>query len=835
MSTTDKTKLFRADEDDTVALVKRIKYILTFYSEWMSNKDDDKQDMYSVMNNGFDTDTEYNLKSFLSDYHFVVNDRNRKLITTEIHKMDDEMKDICDAEICRVIDRSEIDRSRSNRAYFCNQTDIQSDANKNIAVQQMLDSLHMFMYHTFRVHPTQYDHIQEVAQNEDAAEDESDDAKDGDDYDDKVTKKIVHLIQEAKVASRRFRRSRNTSRIHNKFMTVKYDYNDVADGNRETQDGMNDIAVYQSAVYGNEQLLLKKQQKVRDNSCVTDTLFQKLSADSGDDDTLNQLRTFLSNEAYDTEAITADLDFTQEAQSNLKRILLNRFEIAAMFVQRVQFEEYTKSNVYDPGVRFFYWPHFEDNEDERSLIYRAGGSYAYDWNRGYKLKDWYIPKKYDTLKEELTQNKTKPFPMDAYDTIIETASLKLNAYQSAKGTRRLICGWSEWRKSYGIARGDGIQLKHIVALLCYTDFSEYCYEFSKSFRKISPTETDESLKQRHREFHHCARNLRECVECFGVEMKDSAIPFYFHGISRSMLVDSTHIEFRGPVSTTSVFEVAVSRFAENGIVLQIRKNPGCRMAHWPCSYWSAYSDEYEYLYIGGLKYFVISSIRDIPNNQRYDSLIRTMTIIHYLVDGYDLADIIVKNRDVRIIRSLIQAEQTCVLLKGLDSKVPLYFLNLFHHFLNHLEYIDVNLEFMNKGFFMESGGHKYCGFKLLVPIVCFNKNPYALNYALLCGLIPNAKCFTVWRFQSGCKKSVELNKEFVSSVIGAIELDTKCEAFCIVEPSVPGSLSMSAFIDTHQALFHKYGWTLQQDETFQHPRRRSYSPAHALLIKKLKT
>eukprot|EP01083_Nonionella_stella_P091094 254570_1 len=413
MSTTDKTKLFRADEDDTVALVKRIKYILTFYSEWMSNKDDDKQDMYSVMNNGFDTDTEYNLKSFLSDYHFVVNDRNRKLITTEIHKMDDEIHDkendtVCDAEVCRVIDRSEIDRTKARQMYSYNKSDDDTDINRNISIQQILDSLHVFMYHTFRIHPKEYEQIEEEAK---AKEGDADDEKQDDLdtlYDDKITEKILSVIQKAKAASRRFRRTRNTSQIHNKFMTANQFENAQGNGTEPQSDGMDDIAAYQSAVYGNEQLLLqKKQPKVSDTPCVTDTLCGKVcmkyTADDTDRSVLKEFQRFVHSEEYDTDAITDDLDLQEEDQSNLKRILLHRFGIAALVVQQAKFDEDTKRNVYDPGVRFFYWPHFEDNEDERSLIYRAGGSYAYDWNRGYKLKDWYIPKKYSNLKEELTQ------------------------------------------------------------------------------------------------------------------------------------------------------------------------------------------------------------------------------------------------------------------------------------------------------------------------------------------------------------------------------------------------------------------------------------------------
>eukprot|EP01083_Nonionella_stella_P280553 954416_1 len=853
MNSTDKAELalFSADESDTAALIKRIKYILKFYAEWMSNKDKSKEDMYSIINNGFGINTSYNLKSFLSDYHFVVHDRNRKLITTEIHKMDDEMKGkdtdtICDAEVCRVIDRSEIDRSVSRQAYFFNPSDSRSDVNQNVAIQQMLDSLHVFMYHTFRVHPTQYDHILEVikSEEEEAAEDSEDDEETeaglGAIYDDKVTKKVINLIHEAKAASSRFRRTRNASQIHNKFMTVNQ-YDEVDRNVNYTHHADKDERKERVEERGTTKVSADSvEQKLSDEPCVTDTFFEHLRPLIPSKDTLKQMQCFLSDEEYDTDAITDDLEFRQEEQSNLKPLLLNRFEAAALYVHRAKFEEYAKNNVYDAGVRFFYWPYFKDNEAERSLIYQAGSAYVYDWNRGYKLKDWYIPKKYDTLKEELTQNETKPFPIDAYDAIVQTATMKLNAYQSM-ATAPLLCRWTEWKKPYGIVKGDEIELKHIVALLCYTDFSGYCYEFAKSFRKISPIEPDQSLKQRHREFRHCARYLRECVEVFGDEMGQSTIEWFYHGISRSMLLNSTDIELRGPVSTTSVFELAVNRFATNGIVLQIRKNPNCYMTYWPCSYWSAFSEEYEYLYIGGLKYFHVYTIRDIPNGQRYDSLIRQLTVIHYMVDGYRLRNIRVRKQDVKIIRCLVEEEERHTVLKSLDSSVPIYFLNLFHHFLNNLQYVDINFGYMDKELCMISRGNKYNGFKRLVPIFCLNDDPDALNYALMCRLMPNVKSFVVWRFhQNGCERTIQLDNQFVSSIIEAIALNTKCAEFCIAQPFFDAQQStdndqqlFEGFIDKHQALFQKYGWTLRQDQNFQHPRRGTYPEQNALLIKKL--
>eukprot|EP01084_Bolivina_argentea_P092110 165751_1 len=103
-------KIFSADSDDVSSLISRIKYILAFYSEWTFNEDQSKEDIDCIINNGFGTDTGYNINSFLYDYYFVVDEENKQLIATAIQDIEKEMKDketdtICDAEICRVIDR----------------------------------------------------------------------------------------------------------------------------------------------------------------------------------------------------------------------------------------------------------------------------------------------------------------------------------------------------------------------------------------------------------------------------------------------------------------------------------------------------------------------------------------------------------------------------------------------------------------------------------------------------------------------------------------------------------------------------------------------------------
>ena len=114
-----------------------------------------------------------------------------------------------------------------------------------------------------------------------------------------------------------------------------------------------------------------------------------------------------------------------------------------------------------------------------------------------------------------------------------------------------------WFESYGLRDGTAVTLEHIMALLFYTNFSTQCYEFGRTYRKVSVFESDRSLKKRHSEVAVWGRLLRELVECYGYnmgpnhparEMRDFSV--FYHGVSASMLFDSTEITLCGPVSTT---------------------------------------------------------------------------------------------------------------------------------------------------------------------------------------------------------------------------------------------------------------------------------------------
>ena len=114
-----------------------------------------------------------------------------------------------------------------------------------------------------------------------------------------------------------------------------------------------------------------------------------------------------------------------------------------------------------------------------------------------------------------------------------------------------------WFESYGLRDGTAVTLEHIMALLFYTNFSTQCYEFGRTYRKVSEFESERSLKKRHSEVAVWGRLLRELVECYGYRMapgdpdseqRDFCV--FYHGVSVSMMFNSTSISLCGPVSTS---------------------------------------------------------------------------------------------------------------------------------------------------------------------------------------------------------------------------------------------------------------------------------------------
>ena len=101
----------------------------------------------------------------------------------------------------------------------------------------------------------------------------------------------------------------------------------------------------------------------------------------------------------------------------------------------------------------------------------------------------------------------------------------------------------------------------------YTDYSKLCTKLSETYRKKTKFESDENLKQRHRNYWNWGKILNETVHCWGNRLNykpvwgddDEAepyIPVLYHGIS-FIYFNGFTTTFNSPTSMTPEIEVYV--------------------------------------------------------------------------------------------------------------------------------------------------------------------------------------------------------------------------------------------------------------------------------------
>ena len=93
---------------------------------------------------------------------------------------------------------------------------------------------------------------------------------------------------------------------------------------------------------------------------------------------------------------------------------------------------------------------------------------------------------------------------------------------------------------------------------------------------------DEHIKQiikRHENYYWVARRLRECVECFGMEIYNErngkhieSIKIY-HGASKNFMFKSLNAYIKGPCSTSRSYSVAQNFSGSDGIILELSIDP----------------------------------------------------------------------------------------------------------------------------------------------------------------------------------------------------------------------------------------------------------------------
>eukprot|EP01084_Bolivina_argentea_P119995 212733_1 len=342
---------------------------------------------------------------------------------------------------------------------------------------------------------------------------------------------------------------------------------------------------------------------------------------------------------------------------------------------------------YQFGFRFYYHDYYKSNnktteEIPGSNLYGKGGL-TDNGNPGYMYKDWYITPKYKSMKEDVLQNSCVVMTIEQYQFEMQKCVMKLN-------------GWKRFMKRsskfyvfvYGINEGTCITVNHILSVMIYTNYGQLSYHFSKTFRRICSTESDESVRKRHSEFGNLAKYLRECVDCYGVSMRETKIsdPVFYHGVSTKAIFNGFVGYFCAPTSTTTVPEVAIQFADAKGIVIQIENNNSDTFTYFDCRGWSDYSSESEMLFLGGISNVQVIGLLEIETGLSYDKWIRAMRIFERcLMNGAYMLERVLQSDKHRIdlIINALNGEGQC-------QQVPEYIKKSIENLINRTDNITID-------------------------------------------------------------------------------------------------------------------------------------------------
>merc|ERR1712228_883176 len=382
---------------------------------------------------------------------------------------------------------------------------------------------------------------------------------------------------------------------------------------------------------------------------------------------------------------------------------------------------------------------------------------------------------------------------------------------------------------YGIPLYAVITIQHLMALLFYTNFSHQQCEFTATFLRIYWNETDESLKCRHSQFHFWGKLLRETVECFGTAMEYVPERIFYHGISQSMLFESTSFHVYGPMSTTVEMSVALN-FAQKGMVIDII-NTKIAIPLFDCSFWSEFTNENERLFIGSLQYFIFETIHYLPLNENYEIFIRVIGILMGMIDGWPYQISAIKQKDFKTLSVLISDH----INNKKSEKIPFYVHNLLKHIVQNVNKIHLNMFWFDGYMQWEkeyAEEYQMFGHLKLKPLFFIDEQ---VNYSKLCQIFDNKlQQIVIFHYTSGSvfNKSIHLNFSFLEEIVFGIRAINKNVALksvfneiLIVNPFE----DINQFIADNQALFAENGWKLKKTK-YEDAKRRGAKSDNVLSI-----
>eukprot|EP01083_Nonionella_stella_P120906 362797_1 len=223
---------------------------------------------------------------------------------------------------------------------------------------------------------------------------------------------------------------------------------------------------------------------------------------------------------------------------------------------------------------------------------------------------------YESIHDEMTSNALCALGEPEFQHLLVKA-IKLHQVALSKLYREHFIA-KYYDRQYNIARNESIGLRHILAIVTYTDMSDFCTAYRSTYRMIEKETETHHVTARHRQLYFYSRTLFEAIQFFGQSMEPSLK--VYHGLNKVLHFESFAAFFNQPISTTTDINTAFQFANGKGIILTLKS--GAKYANDPSripkylavSWLSCFPNENEKLFYGAHVHFKIHNIIEAHNS-----------------------------------------------------------------------------------------------------------------------------------------------------------------------------------------------------------------------------
>eukprot|EP01084_Bolivina_argentea_P064147 117027_1 len=267
-------------------------------------------------------------------------------------------------------------------------------------------------------------------------------------------------------------------------------------------------------------------------------------------------------------------------------------------------------------------------------------STAYEYGFGIDHSYAYLKPVFNSMREEMLKNKQCEISSITFDRLLTKALEKRN-----NSIEKLKC--THYTKEYNLIRNEEIGIRHILALVIYTDCSSFCTFYRGTYRRLKENESETSVTRRHVKIYYYSRFLFAAIESFGTQMSEN--DKVYHGLNKLMVFDRFTAYFNQPVSTTMDRITALKFAGTNGIIVTLKRGTSTMVlsqnqyehkATYPkyldVAWLSAYPEEKERLFYGENLVFQIADIYEMSTKNTYKSSLYRFNIFQRMVKNHNV-------------------------------------------------------------------------------------------------------------------------------------------------------------------------------------------------------